>query len=161
MSMNDEINNQLAPTDIEEENPLLFWVAYMVGTDGKMRYMGDGKNKERQEGEPNVRFFKRRYGEGGIEEFLDQNVKDPEKRARVHVHATQGKILVPISEEDLKVMQAADRPAPLPPVPNVLDRLPINIPQIPISTLDRTTLPPNAIDLLDEEIKRKKKRRRR
>lgn len=142
----EQLNDSTTPTNIEEENPLLFWVAYMDGTDGKKHYMG--------------KVFKKRYGEGGIEEFLDQNVKDPNKRKQVHVHQSQGKIAVPVSDVDLQDLQP--RPAPLPPIPKILDRLPIVQPmQIPISTLSRETLPPNAIDLLEEELKRRKKRKRR
>lgn len=147
----EQFNDQAVPTEIEEENPLLFWTAYMEGTDGKRHYLGNGKGGHRM--------FKRRYGKGGIEEYLDQ-FADPAKRHLMIVHSVQGKIEVPVDEQTLQELQP--RPAPLRPIPNLIDRLPIVQPmQIPISTLSRETLPPNAIDLLEEELKRRKKRKRR
>jgi hypothetical protein len=149
MDMEEEINKEQAQTDIEEENPLLFWTAYMEGTDGKRHYLGNGNGGHRM--------FRRRYGKGGLEEYLDQNV-DPARRHLAIVHNVQGKIDVPVDEKTLQEIQ--NGPTHLRPVANVMDRLLIDIPPIPISTLSRETLPPNAIDLLEEELKRKKRRKR-
>lgn len=142
------VTDQAEPEISEEENPLLFWTAYMFVEGGKKRaYLGNGKG--------GFRLFKTLEGETGLNAYLDKYVP-PARRAEVHIQSVQGKINVPVDDAALKELL----PPTLPKLPNILDRLPIQSP-LPIATLSRETLPPNAIDQLHEyEVRQKKKRRR-
>lgn len=148
-----EENIQSVPdqADPEEENPLLFWAAYQVGTDDKKHYLGNGKG--------GIRLFKKKDGEGGIEEFLDKNVP-ADRRHLVHVHQVQGKMAIPLTEKDIE--ELTPKPAPLPRIPHVLGSLPIETPGLPISTLAVDgNFPPSAVDALNDiESKRKKRKRK-
>lgn len=134
----------------DQENPLLFWAAYMLDKDGKTkRYLGNGKG--------GYRLFKTLEGPDGLNAYLDKFVH-PARRPEVHVHSVQGTINVPVEDQDI---QDLTRRPELPRQPNILERLPINIPQLPMSTLSRESQPPSAVEVLHELEEKHKKRRRR
>lgn len=139
----EELNHQIEQAPIgPEENPLLFWAAYMDGTDGKKHYLGNGKG--------GVRLFKLKDGEDGIEAFLDK-VVSAKHRANVHVHQVQGNIVVPVDDPDIEPA----RPK-LSRLPHLFEGLPI-----PISTTYPNSSPPNALDLMHDIEQRQKRKRKR
>lgn len=68
---------------MDKDNPLEFFVAYQIGTDEKLRYLGDGKG--------GLRLFKTLEG---LDTFLD-GALSPEQRAKTFTHTIQGQIAVP------------------------------------------------------------------
>ena len=128
---------QMNSPEKEEDNPLMFWVAYLPGEEDKKNYLSDGSG--------NLRIFK---SEILIREYLDNNIKtlmSPDMYDSIVVHSVQGEIVVP--DEGGVVTTPA------------MEYVPVSAPLI-VSTLATQTAPPNATEMLDSLLKRRNHRRR-
>lgn len=145
-----------------EENPLLFWVAYLPNEDGtKFNYLSDGKH--------NLRVFR---SEAAIRQFLESNMP-PAFYERVVVHSVQGQIAVPFDNFPMPVDQLPGGSLHVPNLDNIKRSNPFLVPPpgteiIPLDMLKmkpiRTTAAdtyPTSLEQLHEYERRNKKRRRR
>lgn len=80
----------------EEENPLLFWVAYLPAANGKCNYLSDGKG--------NLRVFRT---EQGMRDYLEP-LMPADIYATVVVHSVQGTIIVPYDNYSMPMDQIPD-----------------------------------------------------
>lgn len=134
-------NNQsdLSPQE-NEVNPLTFWVAYLPGENDKKNYLSDGQG--------HLRVYKT---EGAMREFLKANLP-PATYEMVIVHSVQGEIVVPDdAPPDSKTIPLSNINGENVSTPTSLMLL---------HTLAAPTVP-TAIDQLENELKRRKVRRRR
>lgn len=123
---------QLPPSLEDENNPLVTYVAYLPGPDGKLNYFGNGEGKHRT--------WKTR---GAAEKFLEP-LLDPEVYANVVIHPIQLKIAVPMPPEDARPPKIKAG------IPEMLG----NIPLVPIQTLAEPSFP-TAQELLEDHLKRR------
>lgn len=128
--------------DLEGDNPLQFWVAYMPGEGEKKNYLSDGKG--------NLRMFKT---EQAMRDYLKPQLP-PEAYEKVVVHSLQGMIALP----DDGTLGAP--PPALRRIPKIMPIVPLNMQSFgkPISTLAQPTVP-TAQEQLENLVKRKRRRR--
>lgn len=143
-----------------EENPLLFWVAYLPAADGKCNYLSDGKG--------NLRVFK---SESSLRTYIEP-LMPPALYEQVVIHSVQGEIVVPYDNYSMPMDQfprgslhtkldlksLLKRPL-LPPIGK--DIIPFDMQNLkPIITTAPATHP-TSLELLQNMEQRRKKPRRR
>ena len=122
-----------------DENPLLFWVAYIPREDGGCNYLGNGKG--------GIKVFKT---ESAIRKYVESSVP-PEVYETVVFHSTQGMIAIP--EEDFE-RGVASVPQEFAHSLKPQGQGIISILNTPIRTLAAPTFP-TASELLEEHIRRR------
>lgn len=140
---NEDLRVQANTEDTPESNPLLFWVAYKDGEDKKKHYLSNADG--------GIRLFKQ---EGILRDYLKANMP-ADQLDMVHVHSVQGMIAIP-EEEQVKYISNKLLKA---------EQLPIILPNNYTKVLPITTLavdgPLSAKEVLEDELKRRKRRKRR
>lgn len=142
MNSDQQPRNDLEPD--AEQNPLLFYAAYLPGPGKERRYMSNGKTGKAKglrlwkTEEAAQRFFKDQFDQGRISR---------EAFEQVVIHPVDGKIAIP-EETPIKKY-------------NLPRRLPWSAPDHlkPITTLHKPSVP-TAVELLEDYQRRKKRRRR-
>ncbi len=144
--MNTSHKRALPTPEPDGDNPLRFWVAYIPGEGEKKNYLSDGQG--------HLRVFK---SEEALRTWLKPQLRQ-EVYEMVVVHPVQGKIAVPDDGTPGKTQQPARKLPRWSPGGFPLDMRGLKPMPMPITTLAPPTAP-TAQELLDNHLKRRRRRR--